>query len=186
MIKIFKLRFFMALIRSIAIKIRYWNNIQLNPFKVYISSSVIIKITGGGKLIIKSDADRVFISRNSTIHCSSGVLVIGNGVFFNENNKIVCHESIEIGDDCLFGPNVCVYDSDHSFLAREELIRKQGYTKEKIILGKDVWVGAGAVVTKGTTVGSHTVIGANAVVRGELRTNCVYAGNPVKLIKEIL
>lgn len=176
----------MAFTRSALIKIRYWNNIKLNPFKVYIAASVIIKITGSGKLIIKSDTNRVFISRNSTIHCSSGVLVIGNGVFFNENNKIVCHKSIEIGDDCLLGPNVCVYDSDHSYLEREELIRNQGYVKEKIILGKDVWVGAGAVITRGTIVGSHTVIGANSVVRGELRKNCVYAGNPVKLIKEIL
>ena len=185
MIRLLRVRFLLSFLKTVFIKIRYWKNIEVNPFKVYISPSAIIKITSGGKLIIKSKTGRVYISRHSTIHCSSGTLTIGNGVFFNENNKLVCHNSIEIGDDCLFGPNVCVYDSDHAFSDHNALIRDQGYTMKEIILDKDVWVGAGSVITKGSIVGSHTVIGACTVVRGELKRNCVYAGNPVRLIKEI-
>ncbi|QGY32293.1 acyltransferase [Pantoea cypripedii] len=185
MIKKLKFRFLFAFIRAILYKIKYGSNIEINPFKVYISSSVKIAISGNGRIIIKSEKDRVFISRNTTIHCSSGVLEIGNGVFFNENNQIVCHESIVIGDDCMFGPNVCLYDSDHFFEDRDILIRNQGYKKKKVVIGEDVWIGAGSVLTKGTIIGRHTVIGANAVVRGILNGNSVYAGNPVKLLKEL-
>ncbi|EEY5912728.1 acyltransferase, partial [Escherichia coli] len=116
---------------------------------------------------------------------SGGVLTIGNGVFFNENNHLVCHSRFEIGDDCLFGQNVCFYDSDHEFNDVSKKIREQGYIKGNIIISDDVWIGAGSVITKNTYIGKHSVIGANSVVRGELQSNSIYAGNPTKLIRKI-
>ncbi|WP_420043302.1 acyltransferase [Escherichia coli] len=52
-------------------------------------------------------------------------------------------------------------------------------------MSDDVWIGAGSVITKNTYIGKHSVIGANSVVRGELQSNSIYAGNPTKLIRKI-
>lgn len=185
MLKRIKIRFFISFIRLVFFKIKYGNALNINLFRVYISSGASIKITNGGKIIIKGEHDRVFLSKNTCIHCSGGMLTIGNGVFFNENNHLVCHSSFEIGDDCLFGQNVCFYDSDHQFRDSFHKIRDQGYTKGSVFISHDVWIGAGSVITKNTFIGTHTVVGANSVVRGNLEPNCIYAGNPTKLVRKI-
>jgi maltose O-acetyltransferase len=71
---------------------------------------------------------------------------------------------IEIGENCLFGPNVGVFDHDHSFGTPGELICKQGMNIGSIKIGSDVWIGANAVITRGVTIGDHVVVGANSVV----------------------
>lgn len=185
MFKKIRLRFLISFIKCLLIKIRYRNGVIINPLRLYISPGAKIKITNGGRIYIKGNSDRVFLSRNTVLHCSGGELTIGNGVFFNENNHVICHEKMTIGDDCLFGQNVCFYDSDHQFSASNIKIRDQGYTKSEVFISQDVWIGAGSVVTKGTVVGAHTVIGANSVVRGKLDSYSVYAGNPVRYLRKV-
>lgn len=180
-----KFRYIFSLLHCVYLKLKYGNKIQINPFKVYISPFSTIQISGKATIVIKSDHDRVYISKNSKIYCAGGVLTIGNGVFFNENNQVVCYESIQIGNNCLFGPNVCIYDADHQYRDSSKPIRYQGFTKGEVIISEDVWIGAGTVITKGTKVGRHVVIGANSVVRGILGSNSVYAGNPLREIRKI-
>lgn len=185
MLKKIKLKFFLSFIKVLLLKAKYGNKIKLNPFKIYISLFSKVQISGDGTIEFKSDYNRVYISRNCSIHCSSGCLIIGNGVFFNENNHLVCHEKITIGDNCLFGQNVCFYDSNHEYSNKSILIREQGYSTKAVIISDDVWIGAGSVITKGTCIGHHVVVGANSVVRGNLIANAIYAGNPVDFKRRI-
>lgn len=185
MFKRIRFRFLLSFLRCVKLKIKYQSALSINVFRLYISPGADIKISNGGRIIIKGDHDRVFLSKNTKIHCSGGVITIGNGVFFNENNHVVCHSKLDINDDCLFGQNVCFYDSDHEYRDVKTKIRHQGYTTGTIEISNDVWIGAGTIVTKNTYIGTHTVIGANSVVRGELRPYSIYAGNPTKLIRNI-
>ncbi len=185
MLRKIRFRFLISFIKCLLVKIKYGNSLMINPMRLYISSGAKIKITNGGRIHIKGDSDRVFLSKNTVLHCSGGELTIGNGVFFNENNHVICHKKLTIGDDCLFGQNVCFYDSDHQFRDGNKKIRDQGYTKEDIFISEDVWIGAGTIVTKGTFIGTHTVIGANSVVRGNLDSYSIYAGNPVKYLRKV-
>ncbi|WP_226950904.1 acyltransferase [Rouxiella sp. S1S-2] len=180
-----RLRFLISFVRCLFLMIKYGKDIKINPLRVYISFSAKIKITDGGTIEIRGGRDRVFLSKNTSIHCSGGTLTIGNGVFFNENNHLVCHSSMSIGDDCLFGQNVCFFDSDHQFGNLEKKIRDQGYSIKPVSVADNVWIGAGSIVTKGTSIGAHSVIGANSVVRGLLDGQSVYAGNPVKFVRNI-
>lgn len=109
-----RLRFLISFLRVVILKIRYRKALDINIFRVYISNGSKIKISNGGKIIIKGSRDRVFLSKNTSIHCSGGI-DYWEWCFFNENNHLVCHSRFEIGDDCLFGQNVCFYDSDHEF-----------------------------------------------------------------------
>ncbi|TCW00208.1 transferase family hexapeptide repeat protein [Biostraticola tofi] len=178
-------RFFVSFCRCLFLKLKYRRSLQLNLFRTYISSGVKIQIRNNGKITIKGSSNRVFISENTTIVSSGGHLEIGNGVFFNTNTNIVCHKYIYIGDNCLFGPNVCIYDSDHRYNDLNNLIRNQGYIKKETFIDNDTWVCAGCVITKGSIVGCHTVVGANTVVRGTLKSNSLYAGNPMKFLRTI-
>ncbi len=99
------------------------------------------------------------------------ILSIGENVFFNTNCHVACHELIEIGNDCLFGPNVCVFDHDH--LLAENKIHHHKFKTAPVYIGNNVWIGANAIILKGSRIGNNVVIGAGAVVSGEIPENTV-------------
>ena len=90
---------------------------------------------------------------------------------------------IEIGDDVLLAPNVIVCTAGHPV---DPALRAQGLEYAKPIkIGNGVWVGAGAIILPGVTIGDHSVIGAGAVVNRDIPANCVAVGNPARVIKTI-
>lgn len=95
-----------------------------------------------------------------------GVCTIGNNVSVNSNNMIACHESITIGDNVQFSPNVQIYDHDHDFRA-EGGISAMKYKCSPVEIGNDCWIGANSVILRGTKLGDHCVVGAGCVIKGE-------------------
>ena len=93
-------------------------------------------------------------------------LSIGNQVYFNERAMISCHKSIQIGDHCLFGPNVTIIDNDHKYSADKGV--STDISSASITIGNNCWVGANTVILKGTTIGDNCVIGANCTVKGNI------------------
>src|ERR1051325_27525 len=109
-------------------------------------------------------------------------ILLGERVFFNFNCVILDVCLVEIGDFTLFGPSVQIYTPMHPMDA--ELRRKQEFGKP-IKIGSDVWVGGGAVICPGVTIGSKTVIGAGSVVTRDIPDGVFAAGNPCRVIREI-
>ncbi|ADU72289.1 acyltransferase [Pantoea sp. At-9b] len=175
----------LSLLNVIILKIRFGSKIKLDIRKVFIHPSATVNIKGEGRIKISTTGGRVYISKGSSILASGGELEIGSGVFFNSNAHIVCHKKIIIGDDCMFGHNICIFDSDHRFDIPGSKFSSQGYVVREICIANNVWVGAGSVITKGTSIGSNVVVGANSVVRGSLDEKSLYAGNPVKRVRGI-
>lgn len=93
-----------------------------------------------------------------------GCMRLGRGAFFNYGCKIIAHERIEIGDDCLFGPNVQVFDFDHGHDRDDVPYKKQGMETRPVIIGSNVWLGANVVVLKGVTIGDNAIVGAGTIV----------------------
>lgn len=91
-------------------------------------------------------------------------ITIGKNVFLNRNCMIVSRKEITIGDDCMFGPNVFVYDHDHYFTKTKVFPYK--YREKEIQIGKNVWIGANVVILRGSVIGDGSVIGAGSVVNG--------------------
>ena len=97
---------------------------------------------------------------------NGGTIEFGNGVFFNRNCTVVARESIKIGNQCSFGPNVCIYDHDHAFgKAREN---GEQFRSAPVEIGNNCWVGANTVILRGTKIGDGCVIGAGCVVKGDI------------------
>ncbi len=96
----------------------------------------------------------------------NAILEIGNRVYFNENTMISCKGKIVIGDGCKFGPNVTVIDNNHRFDAQNGV--SDQHSIGEIVIGSHSWIGANAVLLKGTKIGRNCVIGAGCVISGEI------------------
>lgn len=109
-------------------------------------------------------------------------ITIGNGNVFNNNVTLIANERIVIGDGCLIGDQVAIYDSD--FHEINPTTRKQGAGPTRpVMVGNNVWLGSRVMVLKGVTIGDNSVIGAMSLVTKSIPANCLAAGNPAKVIR---
>jgi maltose O-acetyltransferase len=116
-------------------------------------------------------------------YCDYGANIrLGARVFFNFNCIVLDACEVEVGDFTLFGPGVQILTPLHPMNAAER--RKHEFGRP-VMIGSDVWVGAGALILPGTRIGSRSVIGAGSVVTRSLPPNVFAAGNPCRVVREI-
>ena len=108
-------------------------------------------------------------------------LSIGKNVFINFNCTFLGLGGIVIEDDVLIGPDVKILSESHQLPPLE----RQSLIPGKVRIEKNVWVGAGATILPGITIGENAVIAAGAVVTKDVPANTVVAGIPAKVIKSI-
>lgn len=108
---------------------------------------------------------------------------MGNHCYANFNLTLVDDEEIEIGDDVLFGPNVIVCTAAHPILPA--LRRLEYQYNLPVHIDSGVWIGAGAIILPGITIGENSVIGAGSVVTKDIPPNVVAVGNPCRVLREI-
>ena len=107
----------------------------------------------------------------------------GKNVYANFNLTLVDDTHIYVGDFTMFGPNVTVAAAGHPLLPD---LREQGYQyNAPVHIGKNCWIGAGAILVPGVTIGDNTVIGAGSVVTKDIPANVVAVGNPCRVLREI-
>ncbi|MGE7413386.1 acyltransferase [Methylobacterium tarhaniae] len=113
------------------------------------------------------------------------VVMIGEDVGFNGQVSISAHEraTIEIGNECLFASGVHVNASDvHSIFDLETHERIN--PAQDIVIGRHVWIGAGAQILKGTRIGDMSVVGAGSIVSGAHPGNVIIAGVPARTVRQ--
>ncbi len=134
---------------------------------------------------------RIFLGDNVAINdgCKlcpankNAKIEIGNWSSLSYNCFIFASAHITIGNDCMLAPFVYLVDSNHG-IKKGVLMRKQQMAAKPIVIGNDVWVGAGAKILAGVRVGDGAVIGAGAVVTKDVPANSIAVGIPAKVIKE--
>ncbi|CAH0532387.1 2,3,4,5-tetrahydropyridine-2,6-dicarboxylate N-acetyltransferase [Vibrio stylophorae] len=115
----------------------------------------------------------------------AGRIQIGEHVMLQGTN-IVCYQQVSIGDHSMFGPRVTIMDSSgHPLLNRGDASEAERTKSAPIEIGKHVWVGMGATILKGVTIGDHAVIGANSVVYHDVPAGAIVVGNPAKIVKQL-
>lgn len=107
----------------------------------------------------------------------------GNNVYANFNLTLVDDTHIYVGDYTMFGPNVVVATAGHPILP--ELREKAYQYNAPVKIGRNCWIGAGAVIVPGITIGDNSVIGAGSVVTKDIPSNVVAVGNPCRVLREI-
>lgn len=116
--------------------------------------------------------------------CDYGAnIVLGAHVFFNFNCVVLDVAPVTIGNHVLLGPAVQIYTATHPISAAE---RRNGLESAKpITIGSDVWVGGGAIIAPGVTIGDRSVIGAGSVVTRSIAADVFAAGNPCRVIRAL-
>ncbi|SKB01710.1 maltose O-acetyltransferase [Prosthecobacter debontii] len=117
-------------------------------------------------------------------YCDYGTNIsLGRKVFFNFNCVVLDVMPVTIGDFTLFGPAVQIYTATHPLDAEE---RRRGLEAAKAIhIGSDVWVGGGAIICPGVTIGDRSIIGAGSVVTKDIPADVIAAGNPCRVIRPV-
>ncbi len=110
-------------------------------------------------------------------------IFVGENFYANFNNTFLDVSTIEIGDNCMFAPNVQLYTATHPL---HPVKRNSGLEYAKPIkIGNNVWLGGGVIITPGVTLGNNVVVGAGSVVTKSFPDDVVIAGNPARVIKTI-
>lgn len=147
-------------------------------------------INGSGRLTIGDDVTfggmPVFIFGNRGE--AAPEVTIGDGSFLGHNCSFACSASIRVGRHCLLAAGVQVSDYDGHPLDAERRRAGDPTPPEMIrpvVIGDDVWVGQGAMILKGVTIGERSVVGAGAVVTRDVPPDVVVAGNPARIVKRL-
>lgn len=131
--------------------------------------------------------DRVFVSRNVTLGCKCGKLVIGSGVTLGPHTIIhaLDQSEVTIGDNVSIAANVYIVGAPDYRTARNGVpMAQQGFEPGKgIHIGSDVWLGASTIVLDGATIRDGAIVGAMALVRGEIPPYAVALGIPATVRK---
>ena len=107
----------------------------------------------------------------------------GKNVYANFNLTMVDDTHIYVGDYTLFAPNVTVATAGHPI---DPELRARGLQYNAAVhIGKNCWIGAGALIMPGVTIGDNTVIGAGSVVTHDIPAGVVAVGNPCRVMREI-
>lgn len=126
-------------------------------------------------------------------HCEYGRnIFVGDRVIINMNCTFVDNHRIDIGNDVLIASNVQIYTATHSTRVGERMAGPQDgggvacYTLARPVRIEDgAWIGGGAILLPGVTIGRNSVVGAGSVVTRSIPANCVAVGNPCRVIRQI-
>jgi len=115
-------------------------------------------------------------------------LLIGNRVDINYDTTISVADYVSIGDDTLIAMSVQIYDNPSHPLSPVRRLRRESFAIDEarpVMIGRNVWIGASAIILRGVTIGDNAIVAAGSVVTKSVPSNTVVAGNPAKIIKTL-
>jgi acetyltransferase-like isoleucine patch superfamily enzyme len=125
----------------------------------------------------------VWIGDETKIRCHEGAVEIGAKTVMGQECTISAYQRVRIGEECVIADRAMFIDFDHGIVEVERPIRSQGIYKRDVEVGNNVWIGYGACVLRGVSVGDNSVIGTNAVVTKDVPANAVVGGIPARIIR---
>jgi acetyltransferase-like isoleucine patch superfamily enzyme len=125
----------------------------------------------------------VWIGDGSKIRCHEGEVEIGRKTVMGQDCTISAYQRVKIGEQCVIADRAMFIDFDHGVVEVERPIRLQGIYKRDVVVGSNVWIGYGACVLRGVSIGDNAVVGTNAVVTKDVPANAVVGGIPARIIR---
>jgi hypothetical protein len=125
----------------------------------------------------------VWVGDGTKIRCHEGEVAIGPKTVMGQECTISAYKEVRIGEQCVIADRSMFIDFDHGMVEVERPIRVQGIYMKPVIVGSNVWIGYGAAVLRGVSVGDNAVLGTYAVVTKDIPANAVVAGVPAKVIR---
>jgi acetyltransferase-like isoleucine patch superfamily enzyme len=160
-----------------------------HPHKIQISDNVVIddqccldaKGSDNQGIVI---GEGVFIGRNTILSCKNGDIVIEDKANLGFNCEIFSASRVRIGKSILMAAYTYLVGGDHLYDRVDIPVLEQGRTARGIDVDDNVWLGTHVVVTDGSRIGRDAIIGAGAVVVGEIPEFAIATGIPAKVIRD--
>ena len=160
-----------------------------HPHKIQIGDNVVIddqccldaKGTDNRGIAI---GDGVFIGRNTILSCKNGDIVIEDNANLGFNCEIFSASRVRIGKSILMAAYTYLVGGDHLYDRVDIPVLEQGRTARGIDVDDNVWLGTHVVVTDGSRIGRDAIIGAGAVVVGEIPEFSIATGIPAKVVRD--
>ena len=124
-----------------------------------------------------------WVGHGTKLRCHEGVISIGAKTVLGQDCTISAYQRVEIGRECVIADRVMLIDFDHGAVEVERPVRLQGIYKRDVRVGHNVWIGYGACVLRGVTIGDNAIVGTNAVVTRDVPANAVVAGVPARVVR---
>jgi acetyltransferase-like isoleucine patch superfamily enzyme len=124
-----------------------------------------------------------FLGRGTILSCKDGDITLGDHANLGFHCEIFSGSSVTVGAHALFAAQVYLVGGGHEFEARDAAVIDQPRTSRGIVLGDNVWLGTGAKVLDGVTIGKDAVVGAGAVVNTDLPDGAIAAGVPARVLR---
>ena len=163
------------------------NVVLRHPHKIHIGSNVVVddnclldaKGESNGGIRIGSG---VFIGRNTILSCKNGDIELADGANIGFNCELFSASRVVVGPGVLMAAYGYVIGGDHDFSDPAKSVLDQARKSKGVALGEGVWMGAGAKILDGVTVGPHAVVGAGAVVREDVPAYAIAVGIPARVV----
>jgi acetyltransferase-like isoleucine patch superfamily enzyme len=124
-----------------------------------------------------------WIGHGSKIRSHEGEVRIGAKSVLGQECTISSFQHVSIGRECIVADRVMLIDFDHGAVETERPIRDQGIYKRDVRVGHNVWIGYGACILRGATVGDNAIIGTSTVVTKDVPDNAVVGGAPSRVLR---
>ena len=146
----------------------------------FIGPRVVIQIGRQGRVELGRWA---WLGHGTKIRAHEGTVSIGAKTVLGQECTISAYHHVSIGRECVIADRVMMIDFDHGMADVGRPIREQGIYKRDVRVGHNVWIGYGACVLRGVTIGDNAVVGTNAVVTRDVPANAVVGGVPARVIR---
>jgi len=124
-----------------------------------------------------------WIGHGTKVRVHEGEVHIGAKSVLGQECTISAFQHVSIGRECIIADRVMLIDFDHGVVEVERPVREQGIYKRDVRVGHNVWMGYGACVLRGVTIGDNAIVGTSAVVTKDVPDNAVVAGVPAQVIR---
>jgi len=125
----------------------------------------------------------VWVGHGTKIRCHEGVVEIGAKTVMGQECTISAYKRVRIGEQCVIADRAMFIDFDHGVVEVERPIRRQGIYTREVEVGSNVWIGYGACILRGVSVGDNSIVGTNSVVTKDVPANAVVAGVPARIVR---
>jgi acetyltransferase-like isoleucine patch superfamily enzyme len=173
--------------RNYAQLIARWAWLKLR-FRGRLQTDGLCFISPGVKLEIGRDAVLKlgrwsWLGHGCKVRVHEGFCEIGAKTVLGQECTISAFQHVSIGRECVIADRVMLIDFDHGVVEVERPIRLQGIYKRDVRVGSNCWIGYGACILRGVTIGDNAVIGTNTVVTKDVPANAVAGGTPARVLR---
>src|SRR3954452_19187792 len=161
------------------LKLRWRGRLVTDGF-AFIGPDVTLEIGKGAKLYLGRWS---WIGHGTKIRAHEGEVHIGAKTVLGQECTISSFQHVSIGRESILADRVMLIDFDHGVVEVERPVREQGIYKRDVRVGHNVWMGYGACVLRGVTVGDNAIVGTSTVVTKDVPDNAVVAGVPAQLLR---